>query len=174
MTDCPYCGHENIDGADECDACQQPLYHLSKPQPRSPLERAVQKDRIRTLSPRAPVSVSPQTRVGEVLDLLIRESIGCVLVQQGRELVGIFTERDALLKLNTQADELRDRPISEFMTAKVEALDQDDRIAFALHKMDLGGYRHVPIRSGDRVTGVVSVRDILRHLTSIILAAGEA
>src|SRR5688500_14757053 len=142
--DCPFCGHRIIEGADLCDKCQQPLDYLSKPQPKSDLERSVLKERIRTLSPRAPVAVRPETKVGDVLNLMVDRSIGCVLVVHEACIVGIFSERDALLKLNTWIDNLRDRPISEFMTANVESLDVGDRIVFALHKMDLGGYRHIP------------------------------
>jgi CBS domain-containing protein len=166
---CPYCGYENIEGADECDECQQPLLHLSKPQPRSPLERSIVKDRIRSLSPKPPLSVAPGTPVSEVLTLLVDNAIGCVLVTDGDDLVGIFSERDALLRLNTQAAELGDRPISDFMTPHVETLELDDRIAFALHKMDLGGYRHIPILDDGQVCGVISVRDILRYMTDTIL-----
>jgi len=81
---------------------------------------------------------------------------------------GIFTERDALVKLNVRAAELRGRPVSEFMTRSVETLELSDRIAFALQKMDVGGYRHIPILHQGRVTGIVSVRRILDYITAAL------
>ena len=54
------------------------------------------------------------------------------------------------------------------MTSPVETLELDDRVAFALHKMDLGGYRHLPVLSEGRVTGIISVRDILNHITKAL------
>ena len=56
------------------------------------------------------------------------------------------------------------------MTAGPETLDLDDKIAFAIHKMDLGGFRHVPIMRDGDVIGVISARDILRYLTDSVLA----
>jgi CBS domain-containing protein len=45
---------------------------------------------------------------------------------------------------------------------------EDNRIAFALHKMDLGGYRHIPILSEGHITGIISARHILRHISAAI------
>ena len=42
-----------------------------------------------------------------------------------------------------------------------------DTLAFALHKMDVGGYRHLPILREGRPVGVLSVRDMLRHITRL-------
>ena len=168
---CPFCGFPIIEGADVCEKCQQPLNYLSKPQPKSDLERSILKECIRALNPRAPVAVRPDMKVGDVLNLLVERSIGCVLVVQDAQIVGIFSERDALLKLNTWAANLRDRPISEFMTEAVQTLDVGDRIAFALHKMDLGGYRHIPILDQGQISGMISIRDILRYMTNTILSA---
>ncbi len=170
MSICPDCGHENIEGADFCEECQQPLSFLSKPRASSDVEYGVHKDRIHVLSPREPIVATPDTTVGEVLKLLAERKVGCVIIAEEGEVVGIFSERDALTRLNTRVDDLRDRPISEFMTPSPATLEMEDKIAFALHKMDLGGYRHIPIlRDGD-IVGVISVRDILRYFSEKILA----
>ena len=51
------------------------------------------------------------------------------------------------------------------MTSAPVTVSQDDSIAYALHAMDLGGYRHLPVVDEDgRPTGIISVRDILRFL----------
>jgi CBS domain-containing protein len=126
------------------------------------------KDAVADLVPREPLVVSPATPVGEVLQRLVDRNMGCAVVVKHHEVVGIFTDRDALLRLNVEAAALADRPVSEFMSAPVEMLESDDRVAFALHKMDLGGYRHLPILSEGRVTGVLSVRDILDHITAAV------
>ena len=51
------------------------------------------------------------------------------------------------------------------MTPNPAVVSADDKIAFALHKMDLGGYRHLPVLAGERATKFISIRDILRYLT---------
>ena len=170
MMDCPDCGHENLAGADECEACQQPLCALSEPAPTSAIARSLLSDRIEVLSPCKPLTVAPDTPVAEVLQTLVDESIGCVVVVDGDEVVGIFSERDALMRLNTDTALFARRPISEFMTPSPETLDVRDKIAFALHKMDLGGYRHVPIVRDGKIKGVISIRDILGYLTGNVAA----
>lgn len=138
MVTCPECGFENIEGVDQCESCQQSLTSLSKHQPSTNLEQGLMKDPIKVLEPRTPVSVKPDEPVGQVLDLLIAKGIGCVLVVEDETLVGIFSERDVLLRLNINATELRDRPIREFMTETPGTLEMNDKIAFAVHKMALG------------------------------------
>jgi CBS domain-containing protein len=168
MTICPDCGHENIDGADECEKCSQSLSSLSKPRPTTPVERSVMKDRVESLVPREPLLVAPDTPVQRVLQQLVARSIGCAVIVADREVVGIFTERDALDRLNVDAAELGAQPVSAFMTSPVQTVGLDDRVAFALHKMDLGGYRHLPVTSEGRIIGYISVRNILNHLTAAL------
>lgn len=173
MIICPSCGEENIEGADFCQQCQESLGFDAKPAPSSDLERSIWKDRIFKLAPRRPVVVEPETPVHEVLDLLVGHSIGCVIVVRDEEILGVFSERDALKRLNTNFAALGDRPISEFMTPSPETVDEDARIAFALHEMDMGGYRHLPVVRDGRVRGVISIRDILDYITANLLSAAD-
>jgi predicted transcriptional regulator len=171
MPICPFCGAKYIEGVDECDECGQSLSDMSTPRSASGIERGLYKDRIRLLWPRKPVVVPPSTTVGEVLKLLVNNTIGCVMVVENEKVVGIFTERDALLKLNVEACNYGSRPISEFMTANPQTLSPDDKIVFAVQRMDLGGYRHVPlVDDTGALTGIISVRDILQYFMQKVSA----
>jgi len=164
---CPYCDHEVIAGSDECDACGQPLTESHLPVPATAVERALLTDRVSLFQGRQPLTVSPKTTVRECLKLLVDNRVGCLLVEENGKSVGIFTERDALLKLGEKATECGGRPISEFMTSKVESLPPTAKIAFAVHRMDHGGYRHVPVvNNNGQTVGIFSVRDILKYLTT--------
>jgi CBS domain-containing protein len=169
MVKCPACGEENIEGADQCVQCQTSLEFLSAPSPRSGLEQKLLRDRVSMLAPRQPVVVPPHEPVAEVLDVLVGQSIGCVLIVEQEKVAGIFSERDALLRLNTEWQALRDRPISEFMTPRPETIEASAQIAQALSKMDSGGYRHMPITTHGQLTGVISIRDILDYITANLL-----
>jgi CBS domain-containing protein len=166
MTLCPYCGHENIKGEDECAECGQPLDDAHLAPPKSEVEHSLLRDRISELAPKKPISVAPTMPVGDVLRLMVKHRIGCVMVADRNRPLGIFSERDALRKINTNAAELAARPVREFMTPNPQTLVADAKIAFAVQRMDLGGYRHLPIvdERGELV-GIISARDILRHLT---------
>ena len=166
MIICPYCDHENLPGEDVCEQCGNSLSDLNLPVPATKLERSLLKDRVRTVTTMPPLTVFPETRIREVLQLMNDRQVGCVMVVENRKLVGIFTERDALLKLGTEAAALGDRPVAEFMTPHPQTLRLDAKIAFAVQRMDLGGFRHVPVMSrDDEPVGVISVRDILDYIT---------
>lgn len=167
MIVCPYCDYENIEGSDLCEECSQPLTEMYLSAPSTPVEKSLLRHRVRHLLPRAALTTAPETKVRDVLRLLVEHSVGCVVIIDEEERpLGVFTERDALLKLNTRAVELGDLPVSEFMTPNPQTLDSTAKVAFVVQRMDQGGYRHVPIVDEEgRVNGVISVRDILRYFT---------
>jgi signal-transduction protein with cAMP-binding, CBS, and nucleotidyltransferase domain len=168
MIVCPNCEAENIEGADECEQCQQPLTEMSIRVPASSVEAGLLRDRIEILWPKSPSTVSPDKPVGQVLQKMVAEGIGCVMIVEGDKLVGIFSERDALMKLNTDAPRQMEKPISQFMTTRPVTLETSDKVAYAIHKMTVCGYRHLPITFCGQLAGVISIRDILRYLTERI------
>jgi CBS domain-containing protein len=94
------------------------------------------------------------------------KSIDCVLVTEANRLVGIFTDRDAVLKVAGGA--AGSRPIGELMTQDPVVLRHDETIAVAINKMAVGGFRHIPIVEDGRPTGVITARDVVRHLVETI------
>jgi CBS domain-containing protein len=172
MITCPYCDQDVIPGSDECESCGQPLNESHLPLPASEIELALLTDRVALFQGKKPIYVSPTMPVREALRLLVDNKVGCVVVVQDEKLAGIFTERDVLLKLGDRAAALADRPVSEFMTASVQTLPPTAKIAFAVHRMALGGYRHVPIEDAQgKPSGIFSVRDILYYLARKMNAA---
>ena len=138
---CPYCDHEVIEGADECDACGQPLTEFHLPVPATAVERALLTDRVRLFQGRKPLTVSPRTSVREVLRMLADNKVGCLLVEEDGKTVGIFTERDVLLKLGEKAAELglatgvadepgaaADELVAEIMTRSPDAVAAAKRL----------------------------------------------
>ena len=167
MIVCPHCNHDNIEGADVCEHCEQPMHEMSLPPPGSEVERCILTERIRELEPRKPLLVAPDAPVLDVLRLLVDHAVGAlVVVDADGRAVGVFSERDGLMRLGEEADKLGPRPVSEFMTPDPQTLRADAKIAFAIQMMDQGGYRHVPIVDHqDRVVGIISVRDLLHYIT---------
>jgi CBS domain-containing protein len=169
---CPYCDNEVIEGADACEACGQPLTESHLPVPATHVERALLTDRVKLFQGRQPLVVSPSMPVREVLRLLVDNKVGCVVVAEQGKIAGIFSERDALLKLGEKAAEFGERPVSDFMTNNVESLPPSAKIAFAVHRMEQGGFRHVPvINEQGEAAGIFSVRDILKYLTRKLAGA---
>ncbi len=171
---CPYCGADNLDGVDDCAACGQSLSDAHLPDPPTAAEQSLLADHVQVLDPQTPVVVAADTPVRDVLRSMVDRGTGCVVVADGNRPVGIFSERDALMGLNTEASALGDRPVSGFMTAEPETLEPTAKVVFAVQRMDVGGYRHIPIvGEGGELAGIISVRDILRYLAGK-MGAGQA
>ena len=80
-------------------------------------------------------------------------------------LVGIFTERDVLLRVVDRGRNPVTLRLAEVMTAEPECLPQESTIAWVLNKMCVGGFRHVPVvDEAGRPVFVVSVRDVVEFL----------
>lgn len=126
-------------------------------------------DSVVVLNPRPPVTVPATASVGEAVRLMLARDIGALLVVDacsGR-LVGIFSERDLLTRAVNESGDYAERPVAEFMTPNPETVTIKDTLAFALRAMDTGGYRHLPVVVEGLPVGVISVRDMLRHITRL-------
>ena len=165
---CPTCGADNLPGSEECSNCQLPLAPLDRPTAQNKVERSLMEDRVSALRPNAPITLPPDAPVSAAIAAMLDHNCGAVLVVDGAgRLLGIFSERDLLSKVAGVHPTYAHLPVSQFMTPNPETVTAADTLAFALHKMDSGGYRHIPVVDGARATGVVSVRDMLRHITRL-------
>ena len=115
-----------------------------------------------------PVCVKPSTTVREAIEAMNQHRVGCVLVEERQMLTGVFSERDVLTKLATCNANLDTTLVADVMTADPECLTLDDGVVYALNKMSVGGFRHVPLIDAEgRPTGVVSMRDIVDFIVDL-------
>lgn len=121
---------------------------------------AIVTEPISVLRPKPVATVRPNTTVLDAVHLMTQKKIGCVCVTENDKLVGIFTERDVLRKVVQPGLDAKKTAVSEVMTRNPETLTEKDKMAFALNKMHVGGYRHIPIVEGVKLTGIISIRDI--------------
>jgi CBS domain-containing protein len=165
---CPNCGQDNLPGSEECSSCWQDLTQLDRPVAHDRVERSLMEDPVSVLRPRQPITVLPTATVRQAIQTMLAQNLGALLVvdAQGR-LLGIFSERDLLSRVSGLSGGFAELPVERFMTPDPETVTAEDTLAFALHKMDIGGYRHLPILNDGRPTGVISVRDMLRHITRL-------
>ena len=120
---------------------------------------------IETLKPKAPISVTKDTLIKDVLNIMRNKRFGCVCITENDSLLGIFTERDVLNKVIGGNLDVNTVKVGEVMTVDPEYLFLDDQIAFALNRMHVGGFRHIPlIDLTGKPTGIISVRDIMNYL----------
>jgi CBS domain-containing protein len=123
---------------------------------------------IRALDPQPAVRVPASAPIREAIRVMLERQIGAVLVERAGRVVGIFTERDVLRRVaQPQLDQ--GRPVAEAMTADPETLRLDDGIAFALNRMILRGFRHVPVLDSEgNAVAVVSQREVVAYIVSLL------
>ncbi len=160
--DCPVCGFENLTGAEVCDNCGADLSSTGRPQPTLSFHGRLLGEHLDELGADAPLSVDPSTPVDEAIERMQRDGVDCVLVVHDDRLIGIFTDRDAVVK--AAGKRLDAFQVRDFMTPDPVVLRHDDPIALAIHKMAVGGFRHIPLMRDGRAAGVVTARDVFRHL----------
>jgi len=120
---------------------------------------------LETLNPKKAICVDHDASLKSVIQKMKEHGIGCVCVVEKNWLVGIFTERDILKRVVCNNLNLEKTQVKEVMTANPEYLFMDDEIAFALNRMHVGGFRHIPlVNLQNEPQGVISVRDIAAHL----------
>jgi len=105
------------------------------------------------------VQLPGSASVREASRLMAKEHVGAVLVMREERLEGIFTERDALNRVLAKQLDPESTTIDEVMTRQPKTVDPDASAIAALRMMRNGGYRHLPVARGERVVGVVSLRD---------------
>lgn len=164
---CPTCGYDNLPGNEECSNCLQDLTQIDRPAPNNRVERSLMEDKVSFLHPKKPATILPTSTVRDAIKTMLDGNIGAMLVvDKSEQLVGVFSERDLLTKV-AGIENYGDKPVSDFMTPNPETVSLTDTLDFVLHKMDGGGYRHLPVVQEGRPVGVISVRDMLRHITKL-------
>jgi CBS domain-containing protein len=108
---------------------------------------------------RSVLSVDASTTVAEAATIMGERRAGSALVMDGDSLVGIFTERDIVKALGQHFD-AAGHAVSEWMTAEPMTVPPDTAVDDALRTMLDRGFRHLPVVEGERVVGVVSMRDL--------------
>jgi CBS domain-containing protein len=161
---CPVCRFGNFPGDDTCANCGADLWNLDTPESVTSFRGKLLGMHLDALGGSAPHVVDVATPVDDALATMRRDGVDCLLLTDGGVLVGIFTDRDAILKLAGRAT--AGRTMAEVMTHDPVVLRSGDPVAVAIHKMAVGGFRHVPIVSDGVPVGVVSARDVFRHLAT--------
>ena len=91
-----------------------------------------------------------------------RRGVTGLVVTEGGRLRGILTRRDVMDEPDPAV------PVSEIMTRDPVISRDSDTLAVALHKMSVGGFRHIPLLAEGRDAAVVSIQDLFRHISHFI------
>jgi CBS domain-containing protein len=117
-----------------------------------------------------PVTVTPDVPVARAMELMVKRKVSAVMVverRRPRRLAGIFTERDFLVR-SASSRGLGRTPVGKVMTRSPEALHPEDGVAYALNKMSVGRFRHVPVVDSDGApAGMLTTRDLIDFIVEL-------
>lgn len=105
--------------------------------------------------------VAPDVMVFDGLKLLSEYGVGAMLVMQGEQLVGIFSERDYTRKVALQGRNSRETPIGDIMTGDVVTVAPHTGTRACMALMSQHKIRHLPVVDKGSVLGMISIRDIM-------------
>jgi CBS domain-containing protein len=107
------------------------------------------------------VSVSTTDTVMDALKVMAEAHIGAVLVSEDHKFVGIFTERDYLLKGELAGRTAKDTRVADVMTRSMYTVTMETSAEQCMALMDEHHFRHLPVVENDQLVGMVSIRDVL-------------
>ena len=111
---------------------------------------------------RSLITAVPVMTVRAACQLMAEKRIGALLITEGGKIAGIFTERDALNKVLAANLDPDATALSDVMVRELQTIRADKPLAYALHLMAEGGFRHVPVVDDAGLpVGMVSARDAL-------------
>lgn len=169
---CPACGADVLPGSDHCDECGSDLQEFERVEPLSKIAKTILTDRLSALDPPAPVTVAPHESIGSAIKKMIERRHGAVCVVENDEIVGIFTERDVLMRVAGKGLDLEATPVSKVMTKDPLTFSADINLAYALNQMSVTGLRHLPIVDGKKPVGITTVRGVLNYIAAKALNCG--
>jgi CBS domain-containing protein len=109
------------------------------------------------------IAISSDATLSEAARLLARKRIGAIVVRdEAGNLAGILSERDVVRAVADASVSALARPVSAFMTRAVATCCEQDTIEELMEMMTVGRFRHVPVIDNDRLTGIISIGDVVK------------
>lgn len=109
-------------------------------------------------------TVEPGVSLDAAAKVLAERRIGAVVVLGADDrLVGILSERDIVRAISERGAGAMQEPVSQVMTRKVATCTLDETLNSIMERMTEGKFRHVPVLEQGRLTGIVSIGDVVKH-----------
>ena len=112
------------------------------------------------------VAVAPEVTVFDAIKLLAEKNVGAVLVMDGPRLVGLFSERDYVRKVDLKGKSSATTPVGEVMTRGVVFVTPTHTNEDCMALMTEKRIRHLPVVANDQVVGLLSIGDLVKDIIS--------
>ena len=111
-------------------------------------------------------SIPPDATVFEAIEMMDKENVGALLVMEDTRLVGIISERDYTRKVFLRGKRSRETKVAEIMSTNVTVTHLQEGVEKCLRLMTDQHIRHLPVLEDDKVIGVISIGDLVKHVIS--------
>ena len=118
------------------------------------------------LKPSGIVAIAPEVTVLDAIKLLAEKNVGAVLVMDGPRLVGMFSERDYVRKVDLKGRSSANTPVREVMTREVVFVTPSHTNEDCMALMTDKRVRHLPVVANDQVVGLLSIGDLVKDIIS--------
>jgi CBS domain-containing protein len=108
------------------------------------------------------VQVQTAASVAEAARVMTQKNVGIVVVLDGDQLAGVFSERDVVQRVVCRGLDPARTPVADVMTSDLVVGDAEEDCQTAMRKMTLANIRHLPVVSGGRLLSMLSIRDLMR------------
>jgi CBS domain-containing protein len=109
-------------------------------------------------------TIEPTATLEAAIALLAQRRIGALVVLgPERRVIGILSERDIVRVLAAQGAAALAAPLAQVMTRKVSTCSECDTVSIIMEQMTAGKFRHVPVLDQERLVGIVSIGDVVKH-----------
>jgi len=109
-------------------------------------------------------TIAPQASVLEAAQRMKALGIGALLVTEATQLLGIFTERDVLVRVVAEGRDPRSTSVADVMTPEPKCVSPFITIENAMHVITDKRFRHLPVVEGDRLEGMITIGDLARWM----------
>ena len=109
-------------------------------------------------------TIEPTVSIAAAAKRLAERRIGALVVQEAdNRIVGILSERDIVFALAERGAGVLDDPVTLVMTRKVVSCGLSETVSSVMERMTAGKFRHVPVIEQNRLVGIVSIGDVVKH-----------
>ncbi len=108
-------------------------------------------------------TLRPDQSVAAAVAMMAERRIGAVVVEDKGAVIGIFSERDLVKLLALEGQDALPEPLRKAMTSPVITCRLDDRLDQVMAMMTHRHVRHMPVMEGQKLRGMISIRDLVRH-----------
>jgi CBS domain-containing protein len=120
--------------------------------PNTPVRECIKRDE--------PLMARRADTVRDATARMAEHACSSILICEGGKILGIFTERDLLVRVVAAGLDPDRTTLGEVMTADPDTIDAKESVVEAIRRMDEFSYRHLPVVENGKVLGVVSMRDL--------------